>query len=399
MSLRILHVIPSVSPWHGGPSFALPLFTNAITRQGAEVTVATTDDDGRGARLNVPLGEFVSGPGDARCIYFRKNTETYKVSLGLAQWLQRHVADYDAVHVHALFSFSSYAAARAARRGGVPYIVRPLGVLNRWSLENRRRLLKQWSLRLIELPILRGAAAIHYTAKAEQEEAASAHLDVAAIRSSIIPIPVEPAPVFDSSEAGKRFPVAAGRRVILFLSRLHVKKGIELLLPAFAQIHSEFPDALLVVAGSGEPAYVETLREKARALGCERDVFWPGFVAGDDKSALLVMATLFVLPSFSENFGIAAAEALAAGVPSILSDQVAIARDAASENAAVIVPCDTAALAAAMRQLLTDNARREELRQRGPAFIKNHFSPDAVGRELIALYQSVREKTEIECTT
>jgi glycosyltransferase involved in cell wall biosynthesis len=259
--------------------------------------------------------------------------------------------------------------------------------------------LKQWSLRLIELPILRGAAAIHYTAKAEQEEAACAHPDVAATRSTIIPIPVEPAPSFDSSEAGKHFPSLAGRRVILFLSRLHVKKGIELLLPAFAQIHSELPDALLVVAGSGEPAYVETLREKARALGFERDVFWPGFVAGDDKSALLALATLFVLPSFSENFGVAAAEALAAGVPSILSDQVAIAQDAARENAAVIVPCDTAALAAAMRHLLADAALREQLRERGPAFIKNRFSQDAVGRELIALYRSVGEKEEIGCAT
>src|SRR2546423_1293778 len=210
MNLRVLHVIPSVSPRHGGPSVALPLFAKAAAARGATITIATTDDDGPGRRLDVPLNQFVAGRGGANYIYFQKTTESYKVSLGLGRWLRSHVADYDVVHLHALFSYSSYAAARAARRAGVPYIVRPLGVLNRWGLENRRRLLKQWSLRLIELPILRGAAAIHYTAEAEREDAADAHPNISSIRAAVIPIPVEPVPLPDSSEAEKRFPITAG---------------------------------------------------------------------------------------------------------------------------------------------------------------------------------------------
>jgi glycosyltransferase involved in cell wall biosynthesis len=394
MSLRVLHVIPSISPRHGGPSFALPLFTSAATRHGAEVTVATTDDDGPGARLDVPLGEFIPGPGGANYIYFRKTTESYKVSLGLSRWLRSHVSDYDAIHIHALFSYSSYATARAARRAGVPYIVRPLGVLNRWSLNNHRRLLKQWSLRLVELPILRGAAAIHYTAEAEREEAVDAHPDINSIRSAVIPIPVELVPLSDPSEVEKRFPITSGRRVILFLSRLHVKKGIELLLQAYAKVRAEFPNTLLVVAGSGEVAYVERLRKQARDLGCDGDVFWPGFVAGDDKAALLATAALFVLPSFSENFGIAAAEALAAGVPSILSDQIAIAREAGRENAAIIVSCDEKAIVNGMRQLLSDDALSRRLRENARHFVGQHFSTEAVGAALIQLYESVIRKRD-----
>ena len=389
MNLRVLHVIPSVSPSQGGPSFALPLFAKAAAERGATITVSTTDDDGPGAHLDVPLNQFVPGPGGATCIYFRKNTEAYKVSLGLARWLRHHVAEYDVVHIHALFSFSSYVAARAARRAGVPYVVRPLGVLNRWGMENRRRMLKQWSLKLVELPILRSAAAIHYTAEAERREAAGAHPDIASVRSVVIPIPIESAPRSTLNEAHRRFPITASRRVILFLSRLHVKKGIELLLRAFAQVRAKFPDALLVVAGNGEPGYVETLRETASRLGCERDVFWPGFVAGEDKTALLASATLFVLPSFSENFGIAAAEALAAGVPCILSDQIAIARDAGQESAAIVVPCDEAAIATAIGQLLESETVREQLGQAGRAFIARHFSIEAVGATLIELYASM----------
>jgi len=389
MNLRVLHVIPSVSPSQGGPSFALPLFAKAAAEKGATVAIATTDDDGPGAHLDVPLNQFVPGPGGATCIYFRKNTEAYKVSLGLSRWLLPHVADYDVVHIHALFSFSSYAAARAARRASVPYVVRPLGVLNRWGLENRRRMLKQWSLRAVEMPILRNAAAIHYTAEAERQEAAGAHPDIAAVRSVVIPIPIEFATLSTLAEAHKRFPITAGRRVILFLSRLHVKKGVEILLKAFAQIRTKFPDALLVVAGNGEPSYVETLRDAAKKLGCDKDVFWPGFAAGEDKAALLAAATFFVLPSFSENFGIAAAEALAAGVPCILSDQIAIARDAEREKAAILVPCKEEAIAAAMTQLLESESLRDQLRQGGRDFIARHFSIEAVGASLLELYASV----------
>ena len=264
MILRVLHVIPSVSPKHGGPSVALPLFARALARQNVKVTIATTDDDGPGARLDVPLDEVISRPGEPDYIYFRKNTEFYKISRTMARWLRHHVADYDIVHIHALFSFSSFAAARAARRARVPYIVRPLGVLNEWGMENRRRFLKQWSLKIVELPILRGAAAIHYTAGAERREAAAAHPEIVSLRSVVIPIPIAVVPGGEAAQVHKRFSVTASRRIILFLSRLHPKKGIELLLSAFQEIRGEFPDALLVVAGSGEENYVHSLRQKAR---------------------------------------------------------------------------------------------------------------------------------------
>ena len=105
------------------------------------------------------------------CIFFRRNFLPYKISFSLRRWLTRHVSEFDLVHIHALFSFSSWAAASAARKHQVPYVVRPLGVLNRWGLANRRPLLKRIWLRFIEIPLLRRAAAIHYTAESEREEA------------------------------------------------------------------------------------------------------------------------------------------------------------------------------------------------------------------------------------
>ncbi|MEN3368672.1 MAG: hypothetical protein V7609_815 [Verrucomicrobiota bacterium] len=397
--LSVLHVIPSISQRHGGPSVALPLFARALAPYDVKVTIATTDDDGPDGRLDVPLNEVVSGPGESDHIYFRKNTEFYKISWTLARWLTRHVADYDLVHIHALFSFSSFVAARAARRAHIPYIVRPLGVLNEWGMKNRRRLLKRWSLKMVELPIMRGAAAIHYTAEAEQREAVKAHPEIVSFSSIIIPIPIGDAQRGDAALFHRRFPTAAGRRIILFLSRLDPKKGVELLLSAFAEIRGKLPDALLVIAGSGEEGCTKNLQQKAHELGCDKDILWPGAVTGEEKAALFAAAALFVLPSFSENFGIAAAEALAAGIPSILSDQVAIAQDANAANAALIVPCETAAIAGAMRKLLGHEALRDDFGARGRGFIKERFSQEAIGGRLAELYRNVVKERTPTCST
>lgn len=390
--MKVLHVIPSLSLRHGGPSVALPAIAEALVRQGIEVTIATTDDDGPGRRKKVALGETIHLRSGAQCLYFRKSIEFYKISRALSRWLQAHVTEFDLVHIHALFSFSSVVAARAARRARVPYVVRPLGVLNKWGLENRRRFVKRWSLKLVEFPILRGAVAIHYTAEAERQEAAMAHPGIALLPSVVIPIPITVPHGANADQFHARFPATLGRRIIIFLSRIDPKKGIELLLSAFREIQGEFPDALLVIAGSGKETYIETLREKARELGCDKDILWPGFLEGEDKAALFAAATLFVLPSFSENFGIAAAEALAAGVPSILSERVAIAHDAAAADAATMVSCDSFKLAEAIRQLFNDEAMRERISARGRAFILERYSAETIGAQLAALYDEAIKK-------
>jgi len=149
--VRLLHVIPSVSERHGGPSQAIKAFAKASKATGIEVTVATTDDDGDHARLDVSLGNAIEQDGVPH-FFFRRDLLPYKVSFGLQRWLNEHIKEFDVVHIHALFSFSSTMAARIARQNKVPYVVRPLGVLNQWGIRNRRRIPKLVSLWLVELP-------------------------------------------------------------------------------------------------------------------------------------------------------------------------------------------------------------------------------------------------------
>jgi glycosyltransferase involved in cell wall biosynthesis len=180
--------------------------------------------------------------------------------------------------------------------------------------------------------------------------------------------------------------------MILFLSRFDPKKGIELLLEAFAQVGGEFHNCVLVIAGKGSEAYESRLRDLAAQLGIAGRVFWPGFVSGPQKAAAFGEATIFVLPSYSENFGIAAVEAMAAGVPVLLSDQVAVADDVREAHAGRVVRCEAAAIATALRELLADPTGRSTLARKGRDLVRDRYSLPEVGRKLIKLYESVMSK-------
>jgi glycosyltransferase involved in cell wall biosynthesis len=355
-----------------------------LVQAGLEVHVAATDDNGHG-RLRVPHGVPVIEDG-VTYRYFRRQTRFYTFSWPLSRWLARHVRDYDLVHVHALFSFASVAAAHWAARAGVPYVVRPLGTLNRWGMEVRRPWLKRLSFSLIERRILRNAARIHYVS--EQERAEATRLGVSG-RATVVPLGVDLAP-FDALPARgsvrERDPAWAGRTLALFLSRLDRKKGLDLLLAALAQARAREADVALTVAGNGDAAFERAVRRDAVRLGIETDIRWTGFLDGREKLAALADADLFVLPSYSENFGVAAVEAMAAGLPVVVSDQVGIHREVAEARAGLVVPCDPEALADAMLTLASDPALRAKLGARGRQLARDRFSLDAMTDGLVAMY-------------
>ena len=168
--LTVLHVIPSLYLGHGGPSYAMRAIETALLAVGVDVETATTDDDGIGRR-NGKAGKDGLIEDGVRRRYFRKTTEFYKSSVTFAAWALRSVDRYDVVHIHALFSFTSVAAAFAATIRGVPYVIRPLGTLSHYGIVSRRPWLKRLSLACIERPILRRAAAIHFTSEMEREAA------------------------------------------------------------------------------------------------------------------------------------------------------------------------------------------------------------------------------------
>lgn len=350
--MKILHLIPSISPRRGGPSQAVLAMVGALRQRGVEARILTTNDDGPGLLRDLPLGVWHERQGVPVLAFRRwsppgpllRAVREFAAAPDLTRWLGRHLGDFDLLHVHALFSFPSTAGMAVARRQGFPYVLRSIGQLNHWSLQQSAGR-KRWLLRLIERRNLEGAAALHFTSEAERREAAALGLRTP---SFVLPLGVDPQPHLSTG----REPGAV--TTFLFLSRLHPKKQLELLLEALARLRHRRSDAAwrLRIAGEGEPDYVRDLQARAQRLGIAERCQWLGFVAGAPKQELLAAADWFVLPSASENFGIAAVEALAAGTPVILSPGVAVAEAVAAAAAGVVVAATPEALAEALERAL-----------------------------------------------
>lgn len=375
--MKIVHVIPSLAPCHGGPSVVLPIMERALSREGIEVTTVTTDDDGPGRRNDKGDGSERNENGVSRR-YFPKQTEFYKVSLPLARWIKRHVREFDAVHIHALFSHTSVAAGRAAVAAGVPCIIRPLGVLNRYGVTQRRALLKRFCLKWIDGPLVRKADAVHFTLEDEWKEAEALGLS---FKGKVVPLGLEP--------VGFAGDYVSTQNRILFLSRIDPKKNIEGLLDAWARVAPSRPEWRLTIAGAGAPAYVETLIARACRLGIADRTDWPGHVTGTEKTHCLAEASIFVLPSHSENFGIAAAEAMMVGKACVFSPGVAVGAAAVRAGAAFLGGPDPDSLAVALTALMDEPSKCEELGHAALRFAARELSADVMAQRLKMMYEEV----------
>jgi glycosyltransferase involved in cell wall biosynthesis len=380
--LRVLHVIPSVSTRDGGPSRAISVMERALSAAGVQVTTLTTDH-GIGPRGGAGAPAAVNG---AHRIYAHKWLHPYKVAPGLVPHLIKTVQAHDVVHIHGLFSFASTAAAWVAGRSGVPYIVRPLGSLARYGLSVRRRQLKRLSMALVEGPILRGAAAVHFTSRTELEEAQAIGVPM---RGVVIPLGVDaedgpPAPPLQHA-------ALVGRRVILFLACLDPRKNLEAVIDAVAASPMLRGSCTLVVAGTGDTGYVAKLKRRAAAAGISENTLWLGHVEGGPKRAAFAAADVFALPSFMENFGIAAVEALLAGVPCVLGEGVAIAAAIEQAGAGIRVRPEAPAVAQALEQVLAAGpALARVMGVRARELAEREFSATGMAHRLIALYEDVR---------
>jgi glycosyltransferase involved in cell wall biosynthesis len=379
--MRALHVIPAVAQRYGGPSSVIGPMCQALAACGVEPLIATTDADGPG-RLPVPVGEVTSWQG-VPALFFKKDfSESFKYSHGLATWLRAHVSDFDVVHVHAVLSHAPLAAAAACRGAGVPYIVRPLGTIAPWSL-GRKAWRKRALFALGATRMLRGAAAIHYTS---DEEKSSTERALGLTSGVVIPLGIDR--VFLSEplvpmEERERDPY------VLALSRLHPKKNLEALIESFVHVSRGGRDGWrLVIAGSGDAGYVSALERLVFALKAADRVTFTGWVDGEKKQELMRRASLFAMPSLHENFGVSLIEALAAGVPAIVSRQVDLADSVGAAGAGWLVDSNDESLRRGLAEALGSAAERRS-RSRAARQLAQSFGWPAVGAELLQLYRRV----------
>jgi glycosyltransferase involved in cell wall biosynthesis len=384
--MKVLHVIPGIAWRYGGPTATIRSLCSELARlPNTEIELATTDADGPGGRLaeqEVPRDYPVH-------IFQRTATEQWKYSRSLGTWLRKNTSRFDVVHIHALWSYSSNAAARAAHDARVPYIIRPAGMLSEYTFAHRA-----WKKRLywqlMERSTVGRATAFHATSSAEK-------CDILRVRPDaivhVIPNGVDQgAWSVDGQQVGQnthRDTVCSERPIVLFMSRLHPKKGIvDLLLPAWAQVCS---DAVLAIAGGTDahmPAYEQQVRDTVDRLGLASRVRLLGEIPPQQRWEMYDAAQIFVLPSHSENFGIVVAEAMARGCPVVVTDQVQSCEHVLAANAGIVVPRSVPALAEALEMMLTNAARRTAFGQSGPLYARRHFTWQRIAAEVRQMYES-----------
>jgi len=369
--MRVLHVISSVDARLGGPSLALGGLAVAQRNAGVDVGILTTYRDEEDTSVCDRLraaGVAVRRVGPATGPLWR--------AAGLDEAAEEEVARADVVHVHALWEEAQHLAARACQRLGKPYVVRPCGMLDPWSLSQgkwKKRLYMLWRLRRN----LNRAAGLHFTTTIERDLTGPLKLRAPAI---VEPNGLDLAEYADLPPRGQwrsKWPAIGDRPVVLFMSRLHPKKGLDLLIPAFASIAQK--DAVLVIAGPSEDGYGQTVRALAVTHGVADRVIFPGMLGGREKLAALVDADLFVLPSYQENFGNVVVEAMAAGTPVVVSDQVNLWPEVAEARAGGVVELDVPAIARETVKWLADDARRAA-GLRGRAYALARYDWAAIAR-------------------
>ena len=380
--LNVLHVTPSMSPTWGGPTVAVSELTSELSRQGVSCEIVTT----RGYRVGinqipspgVPVYSFDTGfPARIWTAY----------SGELPRFLNDKAASFDLIHIHEVWHYPGYVAFRAASKHKLPCILTIRGELSEWGL--RQKALKKRIYRLVLLDrMLQNVSMLHALTRAEKEQIVKLGYETPVI---VAPNGIKPA-LFEAlpDPVGfvQRFPVLKGKRVILFLGRLHPKKGLDILARSFAAISRRYEDAVLLVVGPnkyGTQEKMESILSTEDLLG--RTVF-TGLLTGEDKLAALSCADLFVLPSHSEGFANAVLEAMAARLPVVITKGCEFP-EVSEYGAGFIVEADEAPIAEAISLLLSDTALQNHMGQQGRKLVTEHYTWRIITATMIDLYNDL----------
>ena len=382
--MRILHVIRDLSRATGGPVNALKGLAEAQAALGHSVTVLSGGTCGTVSPIeNVKLELLSSG------------VKRFGWSRTLKERISALVTTSDIVHGHMVWDHVVLEAARAARRAETPFILRTCGNIESWSVSNKRfKKLLYWHL--LGGP-LREAAFFHYTS--EMERANSTALGGSS-PSAVIPIGVLPEMIrpADPDAFHRGFPQTQGKRIVLFLGRIHPKKQPALLLQAFAEVAKQDPTVHLVFAGPDEGTYTAHLRVEATQQGISDRVSFLGELGTDAAREAYAAAAVFVLPSHQENFGIAIVEAMAAGRPVIVSDRVGLAKEISDAGAGLVISPDQPNLTNALLEILSNERAAGKMGENGRALALERFTWPNVAQRVLEMYDAAIVKSVSACT-
>jgi glycosyltransferase involved in cell wall biosynthesis len=374
--LNILHVIRNLSRSTGGPVNALVGLAEAQAALGHRVMILAAD---QGEDKVVPRGVAT------HLMPARSRKWSWPPAFGSK--LADLVPGVDIVHGHMVWDYPVWAAARQARRHGKPFILQPCGHLDKWSL-SQKALKKKIYLTALG-SVVRTASAIHFTSDGERRASLAAIGDRPSL---VIPLGVPHQAYTDLPSPGvfaARFPALRGKRIVLFLGRLHPKKQPEVAIDAFHCVADLDERLHLVLAGPSEAGYQAVLAARVTGLGLTNRVTFTGLLGEEGAREAYSAAQLFVLPSFQENFGLAIVEAMAASRPVIISDLLDLADDIVAANAGIACTPYAVAMAAALQRLITDDALCRRMGENGRALVLLRFTWPPIAAAVVGTYEEM----------
>jgi glycosyltransferase involved in cell wall biosynthesis len=355
---RILRIIGSADPRSGGPIEGVLRSSLVLRDLGRETEIVTTDRPGEIAPDTTPFQVHTVGSG-----WFPQ-----RYAPRLTSWLERNLPRFDVAIVHGLWNAASVGSLGPLARSGVPYFVFTHGMMDPWFKAHApaKHAAKQGLWLASQGRLLKGAEAVLFTAEEERERARDAFWGHA-YRAEVVGYGAAEPPSASGDQAGafaKAVPDLEGRPYLLFMSRIHAKKGCDILVRAFARACAQDADLQLVIAGPDQQDLGASLRKEADRAGVGDRIHWPGMLAGDAKWGAIRGAQAFVLPSHQENFGIVLAEAMACGVPVITTDKVNIWREIAASGAGIVSSDDEVGVEASLRTFLSQSPQARAAAQK-----------------------------------
>lgn len=380
--MKVLTFLTDIDNRSGGPSRSVPMLVKGLAEVGVDITLMTfrSDDmnthalEGTCAKLKV-LEEGATS----------KEIEEYILT-----------EKFDIIQMQSMWAKSYHQVAQIARKHKIPYLITPRGMLEPWSL-SQKKWKKKLALMLYQMKDLQKAACIFTTAEMEAQHVRALGVKVP---MSVIPNGIE------TDGYACRPSIDGVKKQILFLSRVHVKKGIELLIDAFARLHKDFSDWTVVIVGNGEADYIESLKQKVMSLELEDCIKILPPVFGDAKTKLYQESSLFCLPSYSENFGMVIAEAMSCGVPAITTNGTPwqlLNGDCTTMGASLdmldgdkrtgwCIELSVENLENTLREAMSiDSVALYEMGQRGSRMINENFNYRSVAKKTKNLYEWIVE--------
>ncbi len=392
--MKILCVIPYYYPafQYGGPIASVHGLNKALVENGIDVTVYTTNS---GIESEVLVDKEVGVDG-VKVVYFRLSKIfgfavdiSWQFSIEMTKALRKNISKFDVVYINGLWNYPAVVSCYYSRHYNKPYIVAPRGMLYRYTMG--KKAWKKWPYyQLISKRDMQCASAIHYTTRDEAEQChARLNFDNTAL---VVPNGTDSETFENLPEGGilkSRYPVLEGKKIILFMSRISWKKGLDILAQAFGILAKGRDDAHLLIVGPDEGGYEKKVKGWLEDEGVQDKATFTGMLKGEEKLSAIAGSDIFVLPSYSENFGMVVVEAMSCGLPVVISDQVGICDDVESANAGVVVETDATQLAGALKRLLDAPGLCDEMGGRGRSLVARKYGWDQIADSMIKSFSEI----------